>query len=584
MYQTSEDGRERVLNTLGPGEIFGELGLLDESPRSATVTTLEPTEVLAITSKDVRAVVKEEPEVLWKIVEALCERIRELTTEALDMSFRSVPYRVLRMLIQATTKHGQPTDAGTRVTIDAKHLASQVNCGVDQATSILGRFAERGLLLVMEGHLLVPDPKALTRALEYEDSASAWKRAGEPRRVFFLALFFVVVTLLGASVALAHERFVRHNLRYPLHYEFFGRWPGGFLGLQPDMVKIATRVAAVLAAFFLVWLVRRPVTELIERRLVRAGGRTQRGLHTLACFLTDRPVRGRVFHALGQWAVIAFLRSPGLVLMYAATNDSLVMPSFPLDPASAQIFKFLQVALGLLILTQTWLPLCGAMVFGTWLYLFRWGWMVAVDAVPVLTVAVVYISSPWQSHKLPITKINAEQMRWVRFVLGIGFFALGWLKVYNHNLVAGVADNAPSILKDPMIGFFTSGTNPYYRRECWVIGFGLAEVMSGFMVTVGVFTRIWGAIMAFMFTKLLLLDFGWDEIPHLYPICALLTVIFSNQLTSEADPIEALDEAAWRAGHRVRRVALVGGSAALGAFLVIFPLLYFISFFDRSAL
>jgi CRP/FNR family transcriptional regulator, cyclic AMP receptor protein len=169
VYQTSEDGRERVLNTLGPGEIFGELGLLDESPRSATVTTLEPTEVLAITSKDVRAVVKEEPEVLWKIVEALCERIRELTTEALDMSFRSVPYRVLRMLIQATTKHGQPTDAGTRVTIDAKHLASQVNCGVDQATSILGRFAERGLLLVMEGHLLVPDPKALTRALEYED-------------------------------------------------------------------------------------------------------------------------------------------------------------------------------------------------------------------------------------------------------------------------------------------------------------------------------------------------------------------------------------------------------------------------------
>jgi len=390
--------------------------------------------------------------------------------------------------------------------------------------------------------------------------------------------------LLGPAAALAHERFVKHNLKYPLHYEFFARWPGGPLGLHPDMVKIASRVATVLAAFFVVWFVRRPVTELIERRLLRIGGPAQRALHKLACFLTDRPVRGPIFHALGEWAVIAFLRSPGLVLMYSATNDSLVMPSFPLDPASAQVFKFLQVALAILILTQTWLPLCGAMVVGTWLYLFRWGWMVAIDAVPVLTVAVVYLSSPWQSHKLPITKINQEQMRWVRRILGVGFFALGWLKVYNHNLVAGVADNAPSIMNDPMIGFFTGGTDTHYRRECWVIAFGLAEVMSGFMVTVGIFTRVWGTIMAFMFTKLMLVDFGWDEIPHIYPIAALLAVVFSSQLTSEADPIEALDEAAWRQGHYFRRLVIVGGSAIVSAALVIFPLLYLISFFDRSGL
>jgi hypothetical protein len=398
-----------------------------------------------------------------------------------------------------------------------------------------------------------------------------------------LALLFGAV-LLAPVVAVAHERFVKHNLKYPLHTEFFLRWPTGALGLHPDMMKIATRVAVTLGAFFLVWFARRPITEYIERSLLRVGGRTQRGLHKLACFLTDRPVRGRIFHALGEWSVIAFLRSPGLVLMYSATNDSLVMPSFPLDPASAQIFKFLQVALAILILTQTWLPLCGALVLGTWLYLFRWGWMVAVDAIPLLPVAIVYMSSPWQSHKLAITKVNKQQMRWLRFVLGIGFFALGWLKVYNYNLVAGVADNAPSIMNDPMIGFFTSGTDPHYRRECWVIAFGLAEIMSGFMVTVGIFTRVWGAIMVFMFTKLLVVDFGWDEIPHIYPIAALLTVIFSNQLTSEADPIEALDEAAWRAGQYFRRLAIIGGSTFISAVLVIFPLLYIISFFDRSAL
>jgi hypothetical protein len=196
-----------------------------------------------------------------------------------------------------------------------------------------------------------------------------------PRRRSTEPLLLFLTVLLGSGAALAHERFVKHNLKVPLHYEFFGRWPGGPLGLHPDMVRIGARVAAVLATFFLVWFVRRPITELIERGVLRrVGGPTQRGAHELACFLTDRPVRGPIFHALGEWAVILFLRSPGLVLMYSATNDSLVMPSYPLDPASAQVFKFLQVALAILILTQTWLPLCGAMIVGTWLYLFRWGW------------------------------------------------------------------------------------------------------------------------------------------------------------------------------------------------------------------
>ncbi|MEA2746644.1 MAG: hypothetical protein QOI41_787, partial [Myxococcales bacterium] len=161
-----------------------------------------------------------------------------------------------------------------------------------------------------------------------------------------------------------------------------------------------------------------------------------------------------------------------------------------------------------------------------------------------------------------------------------------WLKVYNHNLVAGVADNAPSVLNDPMVAMLTGGhdTSYYFRREAWVVAFGLAEVMSGFLVMIGVFSRVWTSIMAFMFTKLMLVDFGWDEIPHIYPIAAMLVVIFSNQLTSEVDPIERLDEDAWRAGNTSKRVGIIGATAVVSAFLIVFPLLYLISFFDRTAM
>jgi hypothetical protein len=151
-------------------------------------------------------------------------------------------------------------------------------------------------------------------------------------------------------------------------------------------------------------------------------------------------------------------------------------------------------------------------------------------------------------------------------------------------LVARVADNYPSMMNDPMIKLFATGTDPAYRREAWVVSFGLAEVLSGFLVMVGVFTRLWSLLMIFVFTKLLLVDFGWDEIPHIYPIGALAAVMFSNKLRSEVWRFEDWKEHARRRGLLAKQVMAVGLPAVGIACLVVFPLLYLISFFDRSNL
>ena len=198
--------------------------------------------------------------------------------------------------------------------------------------------------------------------------------------------------------------------------------------------------------------------------------------------------------------------------MYSAANNSLIMPSYPLDPKTEFFFKMAQAVLAILILTQTLLPLCGALVIGTWIYLNRWGWMVAADALPILSVGVVYLTSPWESHKLTITDLSESQVRAMRLTLGFGFVVLGWLKVYNHDLIAGVADQYPSVREDVMVKLLAFGTDPYFRRECWVVSFAMAEVLSGFMLMTGVFSRVWGVIMAAVFTKLMLVDFGWNEI------------------------------------------------------------------------
>jgi uncharacterized membrane protein YphA (DoxX/SURF4 family) len=394
----------------------------------------------------------------------------------------------------------------------------------------------------------------------------------------------VAVVLLDARLASAHERFIRHSLKHRLQDWFFGRDPSHFLGMNPNMLHIGVLVTVLLAVLMGIWFLRESLDEIIRYKvLARLRGRLQRALHNLACFITDKPVRVGWFYVLGEWSVIMFMRSPALVLMYSATNDSLVMPSYPLEPSSAIYFKFLQVLLALLILTQTLLPLCGALILGTWLYLFNWGPFVAVDALPVVTVAVVYLSAPWQSHKLAITRLNAQQARWVRIILGFGFLVLGWMKVYNHDLTAGVADNYPAVMNDPLVGLFSAGTDPSLRRETWVVGFGMAEVMSGFMLMTGIFTRFWCCMMLWVFTKLMLVDFGWDEIPHIYPIGALLAVMTSNDLRTEFDLVEKLERA--MRGHRpLRRFALVAVSSVVIAAVAVLPILWGLTFSDRSML
>jgi CRP-like cAMP-binding protein len=68
-----------TLSTLGPGDFFGELSILDRQPRIAQVLAVGPTTCLALASWDFEAVLLEEPRVTLAILRGLAERLRDLT-------------------------------------------------------------------------------------------------------------------------------------------------------------------------------------------------------------------------------------------------------------------------------------------------------------------------------------------------------------------------------------------------------------------------------------------------------------------------------------------------------------------------
>ena len=75
--QVEEDGAARELAELGPGEMFGEMALLDEGPRSATVMAMEPTTALIIPIFDFRAALARNPDATIRLLALLSRRVRD---------------------------------------------------------------------------------------------------------------------------------------------------------------------------------------------------------------------------------------------------------------------------------------------------------------------------------------------------------------------------------------------------------------------------------------------------------------------------------------------------------------------------
>jgi len=168
VYRQADDGKQKIIGTLGPGDIFGELTLLDGRERCASVETTEQTEMLSIAHRDFHALAIKNPEILWRVMEVLCERIRGLTEETLNLAFEQVPYRIVQVLNELADKHGRPgADGRIVVKTTPADIGRRVGADRQETTRVLKMPSKRGLVELDVDEVVIPDAQALKRALEY---------------------------------------------------------------------------------------------------------------------------------------------------------------------------------------------------------------------------------------------------------------------------------------------------------------------------------------------------------------------------------------------------------------------------------
>ena len=163
----SDDGNTKVLAVMQAGESFGEITLLDKRPRSATVETLQDSEFVSIGHHAFKEFSEKHPEVLWKVLTALCERVRVLSDKTLALAYEEVPYRLVKSLVELTEKAGGNGREAVVLHINARDLANLVGADRQAAARIIRQLEDQGLVRPQPTALEIPDPYALRRALEY---------------------------------------------------------------------------------------------------------------------------------------------------------------------------------------------------------------------------------------------------------------------------------------------------------------------------------------------------------------------------------------------------------------------------------
>ena len=163
-----KEGADTAINVMGPGEVFGEVGILDGQPRSATVTTLEECEMAVVDKRAFDGLLAVSPGVAIRLLAVLAGRVRELTLRIEDRAFLDVPARLAKQLLWLAGNHGTESNAGVRLELklSQQELGEFIGATRESVNKYLRDWTRNGLIKHEREHLDILDLEALRAIAE----------------------------------------------------------------------------------------------------------------------------------------------------------------------------------------------------------------------------------------------------------------------------------------------------------------------------------------------------------------------------------------------------------------------------------
>jgi CRP/FNR family cyclic AMP-dependent transcriptional regulator len=161
VMMSDSDGKEVILSILGPGEFFGEMGLIDDEPRSASVVTLEACELLSIAKRDFRKCLAENFEMSMAVMRGLVRRLREADRKIGSLALLDVYGRVSRLLLDmAETVNGEKI---VTKRLPKQDIAKMIGASREMVSRVMkdlqvgGYIEVRGSNIVLRDTIMLPE-------------------------------------------------------------------------------------------------------------------------------------------------------------------------------------------------------------------------------------------------------------------------------------------------------------------------------------------------------------------------------------------------------------------------------------------
>ncbi len=133
------DHRESVVALMEPGDLFGELGLLDDGPRSAMARALEPSTVLEVPFEPVRQMLDDDPRLLWNVTRLLATRLRVMDEVLADSVFLDVTGRTAKRLLELANGNDE-----FQLPVTQEEVAGMVGASREGVNKAIANFIKLG--------------------------------------------------------------------------------------------------------------------------------------------------------------------------------------------------------------------------------------------------------------------------------------------------------------------------------------------------------------------------------------------------------------------------------------------------------
>lgn len=166
IFLPTPGGEELTVDVAGPGDVFGELALLDGRPRSASAESLEDAVTFSISREEFQKYLARNPRLAVSLVELLSSRLRHVTEYAESLAFLDVHARLARMLLEMAERYGVQKD-GTEIDFDLTQadLGTMVGATRERVNRALAAFRAQGLIELRGRKIVLLDTNRLRQRI-----------------------------------------------------------------------------------------------------------------------------------------------------------------------------------------------------------------------------------------------------------------------------------------------------------------------------------------------------------------------------------------------------------------------------------